>query len=250
MVENDDLTCVYFAMEFEPDVTLLQKIVDAAATCQAELDAPKNLAMGINLIIIRDASKRLAAHFSPQRIFYQSIGARIWRDQASRVVRSVRAVISQLGNKELKRVGFRTQLYAGVGMTHPELVASTFGAYLADRESLQMAFGALDDVSVSLYGSRSGRKFRASISPQTEKDVRLSFLADAGLEFVLENKFIDLGVKEFYDRINRDCLNVDVDMWQEQIRIDLVPAFLSAAIEDTRQLTENALRVAQGFHPA
>lgn len=163
---------------------------------------------------------------------------------------AISAIAKHIAADFAARAGFRRISFVPLQMTHPELVAASFSAFMADRETLQEAFGALDDVVIQVYGNRSGRKFRVAVTPQTAEDVGNTFFNLTNFDFFVENRFLDNTVKDFYHRVRDDCLNMDVDIWQEKIALDTIPAFMVGSVTDSEKLLQTAVRLVRAVPSA
>jgi hypothetical protein len=122
-----------------------------------------------------------------------------------------------------------------------------FGTFVSPRSDLENVTGEVNDLALQLWSTVGPIKMIYTIAPATPEDAVKSFLHEGGLEHYLENKLLDHGIREFRDRIARDCMILDADAFQKDITAGRVEAFLPEAIRAIEGVWDRTLKRLKGI---
>jgi hypothetical protein len=238
--QNADRAAVTFAVEFEP-VVAMEKVSGAAEVVQRRLKTP-HWGIGPGNYVFRDVVQRRIVVIDFRRVVVQTLGLDGWQKGLDDLISDVASVFQMLGLRRLKRIGFMTQAFLSLGMSHREMAELMFGSFLAPAENLQEVCGNADDVLLQLYGEESNMKLQLTVAPMTEDQAVRSVLSIANLEAFVEPKLIDTGVKDFRDRITTDCFYVQVDLSRTDVPDTEAALFLRQCLDTADKITEAAVQ--------
>ena len=252
MFENyGNRVCTVFAIDFEPVVGCDVRLASAAETIQASLRAP-HWGFATGGYVFRHTVERLLLAVDFRRIVFQTLGLQTWQKKLDEHVEIMMTSLHALGVNRAKRIGFVTQAYLPTGMSHGEMTELMLGSYLAPAEELEEVCGTLEDALVQLHGERDGMKLQLIAAPMTAEQVSQQFMQLPNLEAFVEPKLLDMGVKEFRDRVTAECFFVSVDLSRTDVPVAEIGRFSRQSLDWAQRTADAAvqklksLRVKQG----
>ena len=229
-----------FAVDFEPIVEF-DKVGSAAEIVLRRLKTP-HWGAATGSYVFRDTAHRRIVVVDFRRVFVQTLGLEIWQQDLADFASDMRLVLQKLGISRLKRIGFASQVFLSLGMSHREMADLMFGSYLAPVPDLQEVCGKPNDVFVQLHGEQGNMKIQLNLAPMTEEQAATTFLSINNLEAFVEPKLIDSGVKDFKERIATDCFFVHVDLSRADAADSDVPHFLRQSLDAADKITDAAVQ--------
>ncbi len=229
LTDHADRIGTAFAVDFAPQFGV--KVANAADEIYVKYEpAEVNAAPPVTYFYRWPADQRFL-FMSHQRIAWHTLGLSWWREHLNEHGAVVRTALNVIGVQRLKRIGFRVSAYLPLEMSHAEMTDLLFGSFLVPRKNLEEAGGEVTDSLVQLEGKHHGFEYLLRISPMTKQQISDGFLALPNLEQFMRNKFVDSGIKDFYDRITQsDSLLFDLDLFQKDLQVDVVDNFLRESL--------------------
>jgi hypothetical protein len=238
MLKNHpERVCVNFTLDFEPQVGYARRLSEAVEAVQGRL-ASEHWVSTAERYFLREPTKRFFLSIEFARLSFMGLGLDEWMSGLNDFVSLYRMALEKMGVQKLKRMGFRTQAFIPVDMTHSEISELMFGSFLVEPKELETICGKPDDVLVQLHGTYKGLKTQTVIAPVTAEQAAKCFMANPNLEQLLEPRLYDTGLKDFRDRIAKDCLIVDNDLSQTDVTPDAIQAFARDSLDAADKITE------------
>jgi hypothetical protein len=238
---NPDRVCTFFAADFEAAVGMELKVPKAAEALQSRLKAA-HWGIAPGKYLLRDTARRLIAGVDFHRVFFQTLGLDPWQKGIDEHGTVIKQSLQELGVSRLKRIGFMTQTYLSLGMSHKEMVDLMFGSFFAPSNDLKEILGQPEDCLAQLHGERDKIKFQLIVAPMTTEQCVQNFMQLTNLEAYVEPKLLDTGVKDFKDRLAADCFYVNLDLSRNDAVLSDVTLFLKQSLDLADKITDGAVQ--------
>ena len=235
--EHPNSVFVSFALDFEAQIGYARRLSEAAEAVQGRLSV-KYWSCTRERYFLRDTEKRSSVSLEFNRFGYMGLGLGGWRSGVNDYVSLFKLGLERMGVQKLTRMGFKAQAFISVDMTHREICELMFGSFLVEAKDLETICGKPEDVLVQLHGSYKGLKTQTIIAPVNAEQSAQTFMSNPALELLFEPKLYDSGLKDFRDRIARDCLIVDSDLSQSDATPDAIQDFARESLEAAEQIAE------------
>ncbi len=244
---NADRAVAYFAAHFEPQVAFARKLPNVVESVIKQSKAPHWGATTDNKYIIRETNKKFFYLFDHQVFFCQTLGLGPWIAYTENHFEAMSTTFNKMDVTRIKRLGFMVSIHLPLEMSHAEMCDLMFGSYLVDREKLSPIYGKLDDLWLQFHGYYRGIRSQTTIAPQTVDQSRKTFLGTPHLEAFVEPKFLDTCIKEHYERVSTESLNLVIEMSKEDVPISSVRSFLSDSLEGAESIAAGTVRKIKGL---
>jgi hypothetical protein len=232
-----DRVFVNFGLDFEAQIGYARKLSEAAEAVQGRL-AIKKWSYTTERYVLRVVEKRYYLSLDFARFGFTGLGLDAWMSGLNDHVALFRLGLEKMGVQKLKRAGFKAQAFIPLDMTHAETCELMFGSFLVEAKELESICGKPEDLLVQLHGNYKGLKTQTIIAPVNAEQSAQSFIANGNLELLIEPRLFDTGLKDFRDRIAKDCLLVDSDLSRTDVTPDAIQAFAKDSLEAAGQIAE------------
>ena len=240
LIDRSEQQMIWIALDYPAEPSHTFRVLEAVEVIKKATGADK-FAASQGTLLVRQPKERILWYANAGRIGFHALRMGMRGELVQRVSRMVTSALKSLKIDKLKRIGLKTITYAPLQMTHAELVTLMFGTYAAKADELQSVAGDFDDMNLQLYGSRRGLKYILQLNPQSAEQVDIQTRADPYLEFFLDDRWNDSFVRTLLADVARDCLQVDVDLYTNDVSIDGIDYFLAQAGAATDEMTEAAI---------
>lgn len=248
--EHADKAVVFVAAHFEPQIAFVKRLPNVVDAVVKKLSKVPSWALTPDhKYLIRETRERFFYLIDHQIFYCQTLGLDPWIMNLEAHVEAMTIALSKMDVTRLTRLGFMVQVALPLEMTHYEICDLMFGSYLVDRTELSSIYGKVDDLLLQLHGSYNEMRSQTVIAPQTIEQSRANFLATPNLELFVEPKLLDTGVKEHYDRISRDCLNLRIDMSKKDVPANAVRSVLEDALDGAERVAEGTILRIKALKP-
>ena len=238
----------YFSAHFEPQVAYAKKLPNIVEAVLKRSNAP-HWQSTAEKYLVRETNKKFFYHFDHQVFYCQTLGLDPWIANFDDHVDVMSIAFNKMDVTRIKRLGFQITIQLPLEMSHSEICDLIFGSYLVDREELTAIYGQLDDTLIQLHGSYKGIKSQTTIAPQTVEQSRRTFLSNGNLEAFVEPKYLDLCIKEHYERISNECLSLVIEMSKENVAVNAFRSTLEDSFEGAQKIADGTVLKLKGLKP-
>jgi hypothetical protein len=239
--------CTIFAVDFEPQIGYVRSLPEAVDEVQRRLSV-KHWACGPDKYILRNTDQRYFLMFEVSRFTFASLGLGVWISDNRGFIDLYKMALERMRIAQLKRIGFRTQAFMNLEMSHPEICELMFGSYLVPAKELESVCGKPDDLLVQLHGTYKDMKTRTILAPVTSDQAVQHFISNNALDLFVEPRLFDTGALEFRNRIAQDGLIVDSDLFIEKTTTDQIQTFTKDSLEASDQIAQAAVYRVKRLH--
>ena len=236
--ENQSL--VFFAVDYRTDLGLR---LPAAANDLYNLVKPDDVRfhVGLNYTFQWFGKKKIFV-VSHNRITSQTIGVATWKQESDNFISMTTSTLKKLEVTELKRIGFKLIAFVPQTMSHAELSDLFFGSFLAPMDEWDGVCQKPNDPFLQLGGERNGMKFLASLTAQTQDQIRSSIQASQNFDHFSKPQQIEPSILEFVVQAsNNPCLMLDIDLFREDGTIDDVGQFGKQALKNAEEIVRSCV---------
>jgi hypothetical protein len=237
-----DFATLSFAAAFDPQIAFAKKLPNVVEAVMKLVKAPNWGVTADHKYVIRETQKKYFYLFDNQVFFCHTLGLSPWLSNVDVHIESMSIALNKMDVTKIKRFGLEIRVQLPLEMSHSEMCDLMFGSYLLDRDDLSSTYGRIDDLLLQLHGHYKDVKSRTIIAPQTVEQSKFSFLGGPNLELFLESKFTDTCVKEHSERISKECLHLNIDMFKENAPVSKLSSFLRDAFDGAEIIVEGTVR--------
>lgn len=235
--EHPDRVFVNFAVDFDAQIGYARRLSEAVEAVHGRLPT-KQWACTTERYYLRDIEKRFVLSLEFARIGFTSLGLDTWTTRMTEFVSLFKLGLDTMGVEKLKRVGFKTQAFIATGMSHSEMCDLMFGSFLVEAKELENVCGKPTDTLVQLHGTHKGMRTLTVITPANSEQSAQSFMANPGLDLLVEPKLYDTGLRDFRDRIPKECLLIENDLFQLDPAPSDIQGFARESLEASEDIAE------------
>jgi hypothetical protein len=176
---------------------------------------------------------------TPQRIQWQTLELSVWQEKRENWIAVTETALKALGVDSLKRIGFKVVSFIPLQMSHAEMSQLMFGSYLMPSAELEQVFAEPTDPLLQVTGKQAGLDYQLVLTPTNRRQTSEGFLSMPNLELLLENRFLDTGVKEFHDRVtDDDSLLFDIDLSKKDVPTSVMKEFATESLATADKIAD------------
>jgi hypothetical protein len=185
---------------------------------------------------------RYLYRMTPRRFFFQGLGEEGWDAHRTQHIGAANAALHAVGVGKFSRMGFSKSFYLDFEMTRSELNKRFYGTFMADKKDLGDAFGQPFDALAHIFSEYpNGYKAVSQFLLQNEEEARSNFQNTPNLDAFrkTDRRFMD----PYEDRIGRDSLFVQVDVFKEKGKPEDLERFLDQASSKISAIVERTIQL-------
>jgi hypothetical protein len=210
--KNADRSVLLFAANLEPQIAYVKKVPNAVESVMKHIRFPHWGLTPDHKYVLRETNKSFLYILDHQVFHCQTLGLDPWTEYLESHFEAMSITFNKLEATRIKRLTLAITSQIALEMLHREMCDLLFGSYLVERDTLAPIYGKLNDVLLQLHGNYKDLSTRIIICPQTAEQSRQTFLTATNLDAFVEPKYLDCRIKEHYERVWEDSLNLSIEI--------------------------------------